>query len=235
MDRSRALPGGAILEDARAILPETMIFQYREHASFAGFSNFFRYKLLLERGGWWVDTDTVCLRPFDFDAPYVFGSQPTNDGREIPTASPLKAPAGSPAFAHAWEYCQSRCPEELVWGETGPRLVAAVIERFSLGQYRQPRDMFCPLHPREWRRIVDPSCRVAVRSVGPLPCICGTSSGGGNPGTRTSITPRNVSTSNGSGDTSRPPRSTGTPGRFTRRPRIRGSHHETGRRTPPGP
>src|SRR3954454_16532370 len=70
------LPAGAVLEDARSILPESMIFQYREHASYAGFLDLFRYKVLLERGGWWVDTDPVCLRPFDFDEPYVFGSQP---------------------------------------------------------------------------------------------------------------------------------------------------------------
>src|SRR5438105_1989553 len=50
------LPAGAVRQDARAILPESMIFQYRDHASYAGFSNYFRYKLLLERGGWWVDT-----------------------------------------------------------------------------------------------------------------------------------------------------------------------------------
>jgi mannosyltransferase OCH1-like enzyme len=151
------VPAGAVVEDARSILPESMIFQYREHASYAGFSNFFRYKLLLERGGWWVDTDTVCLAPFDFDASYVFGSQSFGDGREIPSASPLKALAGSPAFAYAWESCISRRPEDLVWGETGPRLVADLIERFSLGRFRQPRGVFCPIDPGEWKRIVDPN------------------------------------------------------------------------------
>jgi hypothetical protein len=154
------LPAGAVLEDARSILPDSMIFQYRDHASYAGFSNYFRYKLLLERGGWWVDTDTVCLQPFDFDEPYVIASQPTKDGREIPTASPIKAPAGSPAFAHAWEYCLSRRPEDLVWGETGPRLVADVIGRYCLEQFRQPREVFCPLHPADWKRIVDPGAEL---------------------------------------------------------------------------
>lgn len=36
----------------------------------------FRYKLILERGGWWVDLDTVCLRPFDLDLEHVFASEP---------------------------------------------------------------------------------------------------------------------------------------------------------------
>jgi hypothetical protein len=151
------VPEGAVVLDGGSILPESMIFQYREHASYAGFSNYFRYKLLLERGGWWVDTDTICLKPFDFDEPYVFASQPTKDGREIPTASPIKAPAGSPAFAYAWDYCLSREPQDLVWGETGPRLVAKAIERFSLERFRHSREVFCPLDPGEWKRVVDPA------------------------------------------------------------------------------
>ena len=48
------------------ILPASRIFVYREHRTYAGFANFFRYKLLLEKGGWFVDADMVCLRPFDF-------------------------------------------------------------------------------------------------------------------------------------------------------------------------
>ena len=90
------LPAGAVLEDARSILPESMIFQYREHASFAGFSNYFRYKLLLERGGWWVDTDTVCLRPFDFDEPYVFGSQPDERRPRDPHGVPAQGARRQP-------------------------------------------------------------------------------------------------------------------------------------------
>ena len=29
--------------------------------SVAGFSNLFRYELLRRDGGWWVDTDVLCL------------------------------------------------------------------------------------------------------------------------------------------------------------------------------
>ncbi len=48
------VPEGVVVQDGNDILPESMIFQYRDHSSYAGFANFFRYKLLLERGagGW---------------------------------------------------------------------------------------------------------------------------------------------------------------------------------------
>src|SRR4051794_17882417 len=48
----RGIPDGADVRDAREILPESMIFQYSEYKTVAGFANYFRYKLLLDRGGW---------------------------------------------------------------------------------------------------------------------------------------------------------------------------------------
>ena len=151
------VPPGAVVEDARAVLPESMIFRYRDRDSYAGFSNFFRYKLLFDRGGWWVDTDAVCLRPFDFDEPYVIATEPDGGGGEEVTSSFLQAPAGSPALEYAWESCRSRRPQDLAWGETGPRLVSEVVDRFDLGRYRQPSPTFCPIGYRDWEQFTDPA------------------------------------------------------------------------------
>ena len=67
-----------------------------------------------------------------------------------------------------------------------------------------------------------PRRRVAVRSVDPRRASLERALEAGILGQGPSLTPRTASTSNGSADTSRPPRSTDTPGRFARRPRIRG-------------
>jgi len=73
------LPEGVIVENARNIIPEENVFCYKNSnqyghgkGSYAGFSDIFRYKLLYEHGGWWVDMDVVCLKHFDFETPYVF-------------------------------------------------------------------------------------------------------------------------------------------------------------------
>src|SRR5262245_44909746 len=58
------IPDGTVVCDASTILPEQSIFRYQEgfgKGSYSAFSNLFRYKLILERGGWWVDTDIACL------------------------------------------------------------------------------------------------------------------------------------------------------------------------------
>jgi mannosyltransferase OCH1-like enzyme len=149
------LPAGVVREDAREVLPESSIFQYRDFASYAGFANFFRYKLLLERGGWWVDTDVVCLRPFDFVDEHVFSTE-TCRGEEVVTSGVIKAPAGSPVMAYAWEVCQRKNPSELVWGETGPRLMTEAVGRFSLAHSKQPFRAFCPLEYSEWHKVLEP-------------------------------------------------------------------------------
>lgn len=73
------LPEGVILKDANSIISRDRVFRYRfknqfghGEGSLAGFSDLFRYKLLYEVGGWWVDMDVTCLRPFDHTEPYYF-------------------------------------------------------------------------------------------------------------------------------------------------------------------
>jgi hypothetical protein len=150
------VPPGTCLKDAREILPDSMIFQYLDGGSYAGFANFFRYKLLLERGGWWVDTDAVCLRPFDFADEYVFGSELTREGKATPTSGFIKAPAGSKAMAFAWAHCLTKDPTRLTWGETGCRLVRGVIRKYSLHAFLQDYRTFTPVAHFEWERILAP-------------------------------------------------------------------------------
>ena len=73
--RIENLPEGTILRDANEIVSSEKIFKYRDYDSYAGFSNHFRYKLLLQNGGWWADLDLICLKPFDFKTGYVFSSE----------------------------------------------------------------------------------------------------------------------------------------------------------------
>lgn len=154
-DEVKNIPAGAIVRDATEILPASNIFQYKHFPTYAGFANFFRYKLLLERGGWWVDMDTICLKPFDFPSEHVFAAEEV-DGLEVITSGIIKAPAESPAMAYAWEVCQSKNPEQLRWGETGPKLMGEAVRKFSLERYGKPFQVFCPLGYSEWRKVLEP-------------------------------------------------------------------------------
>ena len=154
-DEVKNVPAGTVIKDASEILPASRIFQYKHQASYAGFANFFRYKLLLERGGWWIDTDVICLKSFDFAEEYVFSSE-IDKGREVISSGILKAPAGSEVMAYAWNVCEGKDPQQLKWGETGPRLMSEAVKRFSLENYVKPHQAFSPLGFMEWHRVLEP-------------------------------------------------------------------------------
>jgi hypothetical protein len=66
-DHSLAVPAGTTVCDANEIYPESAVYAY-PNGSVSAFSNDFRFELLHRRGGVWVDTDVVCLRPMDLIA-----------------------------------------------------------------------------------------------------------------------------------------------------------------------
>jgi Glycosyltransferase sugar-binding region containing DXD motif len=151
----RNIPAGTVMKDANTILPASMIFQYTREKSYAGFANFFRYKLLLDKGGWWADMDTVCLKPFDFEAAYVFSSEPLYvHGPDVLNSGIIKTPAGSAIMAYTWQVCQSKNPAELRWGETGPQLMQAAVQKFALESYIKPSTVFCPFNWIEWENVL---------------------------------------------------------------------------------
>ena len=154
-DEPRNIPAGAIIKDGNEILPAARIFKYRDYPSYAGFSNFFRYKLLLDRGGWWVDMDLVCIKPFDFAEEYVFSSE-ISKGDEVVNCGAIKAPSGSPLLAYAWGVCQEKKPEELVWGETGPRLLGEAVGKYSLERFKRSYQVFCPIGYSDWETLIQP-------------------------------------------------------------------------------
>ena len=148
------LPAGAELRSAAEVLPASAVFRYSaaEGGSFAAFSNLFRYRLLHERGGWWADTDVVCLRPFDFAAERVFAAERCRHGGEVCATCVFKVPAGDDACAECCERAQRDENRATRWGATGPALLGRVVRERALDGCVQPAGVFCPV---DWWRAED--------------------------------------------------------------------------------
>ena len=123
---------------------------------------FLSLQVAAERGGWWADADMICLQAFDFPDEFVFGSE-ISKGLEVLGSSVFKAPAGSDVMAYAWGVCQTKTPEHLVWGETGPRLIDEAVRKFGLEKHAQPPYVFSPLGFWEWQRVLEPDGPPALR------------------------------------------------------------------------
>ncbi len=154
-----------------AVLPRTRIFRYTEPSygrraklrslifgskkgSYAGFANLFRYKLLLEKGGWWVDLDTICLRPFDFPGEYVFSSE-MHEGADVVDLGAVKVPAGAAIADYLFQE-SDRMPKKLYFGDNGPALMGRAVERFHMEQNVQPSRAFCPIACDDWESVLRP-------------------------------------------------------------------------------
>ena len=119
-DKIGNVPDGAVLRDAAEILPASEIFSYQHGSakgSLAAFANLFCLKFLLERGGWWVDADVVCLRPFDFKEDFVFASEPTHYGT-LATNAVLKFPNGHEIARLCYEIAKGKDRAQLQYMET---------------------------------------------------------------------------------------------------------------------
>lgn len=112
------LPRGVLVRDANEILPRDMVFRKRAEdseiglgaGSYATFSDLFRTKLLHKLGGIWVDMDVLCLRPFDFEQPYVFRSHRLGTVMNL-----IKCPPGSPLMEELIEEMSARISEDSRW------------------------------------------------------------------------------------------------------------------------
>lgn len=108
------LPEGCIICDANEIIPVEKVFKYKYSSqfgtgkgSYAGFSDIFRYKLLYEKGGWWVDMDVTCLKPFDVEAPYFFRAH-----HVLPlVGNIMKVPKGSELMLRCYEEASKEVDE----------------------------------------------------------------------------------------------------------------------------
>ena len=112
------LPPGVTLRDASLILPRERIFLKAEtdpaagvgRKSYGPFSDLFRYKLLLDHGGIWVDMDLTCLRPFDFREPYVFRAHPIGLMGNL-----IKVPPASELMRLTYEHANKVANEDISW------------------------------------------------------------------------------------------------------------------------
>lgn len=133
-DLDTPVPRGVHLRDACEILPRDRIFRKRVRDAETGvgegsvspFSDLFRYKLLYEHGGVWVDMDITCLRPFDFKEDFVF--RPHRLGM---IGNLMKCPKGSELMRACYEESDLIADEHVDW-LAQVRILNKHVERLGL-------------------------------------------------------------------------------------------------------
>lgn len=151
------VPEGTTIKDGTKILPKSDIFLYNKNAvqdggsegSPSGFSNLFRYKLLYELGGVWVDMDLICINPFNFNTlshKYVFSSEQNfKTGETKINVGLIKCPPKSLIMKYCYYVSNATNKSTIKWGQIGPQLFQDAVKKFNLTKYVLPWWDICPI------------------------------------------------------------------------------------------
>lgn len=137
-----SLPPFLTGRDAREIMTKEKLFALesgQHKGSYAIFSDIFRWELLKQKGGIWIDTDVMCISEDWPQSDIFFGYQDT----QIINNAVMKFPAGHPLVAEAAEIAHT-LGGHCAWGETGPLLLTTLVNKYNLHKYTLPEDVFYP-------------------------------------------------------------------------------------------
>jgi hypothetical protein len=149
------VPDGVVIRDGNEIVPESHIKRFN---CLAQFSNFFCYALL-NKGGWFVDLDNVCLKPYDFPEEYVFYRD--TDYTTI-TFAVAKSPANSPLMQYCYNLIDHMNQTELdaaPYQALGPDLMRIAVPLFGLDQFAKPGYVFDPIRWNRTPELVNPNAK----------------------------------------------------------------------------
>lgn len=164
------VPRGVTQLSAGKIIPESEIFFFDNATNniasdIAPFADFFRLKLLFEKGGWYIDCDVICNTynyPF---CEYAWAHEnPSSDPGFIGN-SQLKFPAGSDLVHSLYDECIKQKYSFTSREELGPKLISRILTHYPKPSlHLGSADSFYPLKWIETFKLWLPSFRQEVES-----------------------------------------------------------------------
>jgi len=177
------VPEGVELRDGDEVVPRERLFRHRPSGSWSLFSNLFRYRLLQQDAGLWLDCDAYLVRPLEPAGGYLMGC----DSNALVAAGVLAIPPDSPmlkelaGFFDGWtippwlpmrwrlRYAVQRALhgryriETMPWGNLGPNAVTAMVEKHGLAERVLPPEVLYPWPWQEAAIILRPEAEVLAR------------------------------------------------------------------------
>jgi hypothetical protein len=154
-DPDIAVPAQVRVRDAAELVSREQFFVYESgfgKGSPAAFANLFRYKLLAERGGWWVDTDVVCLSDAIPDYPQFAARQ--DDG--FVNNAVMRFEGRHPVMLRCLEVAAEK-GRSVRWGDTGPLLLTEVMREAGETRGIFAGSICYPIHHADALDVLRPS------------------------------------------------------------------------------
>jgi len=151
------IPNGVKVFDGEEILNSNHIFLNSDKKTYSGFSNLFRYKLLRDKGGIWVDLDVVCLRPFDFTEGTIIAQEVDEDQSVIVTTCVIEAPPNSGLMQRCYAEAEKIDRGNQKFGEIGPYFFSKFVKQHASQVSLRPPSVFCPVPYNRWSDLISSS------------------------------------------------------------------------------
>lgn len=176
------VPDGVVVTEAAAIVPQSRMVRHRASGSYALFADLFRFEVLAQGLGLWIDADVLCVRPLSAGNPFVFGYE--SDTRigtsvlKLPSDSPvlaeLRAIFTTPKWRPPWNDWKRNLRDHfgyalksdygvsaMSWGIAGPRALTYFAGQHQLDNLARPTDVFYPVAFDSAQNLFDPEFDVA--------------------------------------------------------------------------
>ncbi|WP_271618037.1 glycosyltransferase [Bradyrhizobium sp. CCBAU 51745] len=124
------VPSGVMVVDAASLVPAAIYQHAVLNSDIRYFSDIFRYAVLHELGGWWLDTDIVLVKPLDFGREHVFSTQWSGvEQGHVCVGDVMRAPKGSVHMANLYALSLQRMFSEnrVEYGAVGPLLLSEYL------------------------------------------------------------------------------------------------------------
>jgi Glycosyltransferase sugar-binding region containing DXD motif len=158
-DSDLHLPGWIERRDAAEVLPREQVLRRLGKGRTAINANLFRYALLHQRGGWWIDPDIVLLRP-ELPSEPVFFAGP--DIFKFTSTGVLRFPKGHPVMKAALDAALSLQDAVPQWERAGAGLLTDLILQNGLGSEFRRRGALGPVSWFDVPDLFDPAKRADI-------------------------------------------------------------------------
>src|SRR5262249_42639632 len=161
------VPDGCEVADANELIPQESFLFYRKTNSPSLGANVFRYKVMEQGLGLWLDLDVLVLKPIPVPTDYLFGLQdlttvngavfylPQNSILLERLLNYVKDPFVVPPFFRISERAKLHARKllgipwhvsDLSWGVFGPRAITYFAKKLRLLDKACPPEVFYPVH-----------------------------------------------------------------------------------------
>ncbi len=179
------VPDGIEVRDANKVFPQENYIQHKNSGSPALHSDVFRYWMLKDEDVIWIDADVLCVKPWRFETPFVYGWEKPP---RLVCGAVLGFPKDSKTLNALMEFCKNEYPippwvkdderarlqdlhdkgtpehvTELPWGVWGPAALTHFLKETGEEEYTLPQEAFYPVSFKDRRDLLEPGTDLSDR------------------------------------------------------------------------